>query len=83
MVWLDLFVDYACTDASSFTDSIPEGLPSELAAPLQCAGVTVYSALRDTVKPGQRVGILGIGGLGHLAIQCKCALDRLSETVDD
>ena len=39
------------------------------AAPLQCAGATVYSALINVLKPGDRVGILGIGGLGHLAIQ--------------
>lgn len=52
-----------------FLHSIPDGLSSEDAAPLQCAGVTVYTALRDTVRPGMRVGIYGIGGLGHLAIQ--------------
>ena len=44
-------------------------MESETAAPLQCAGATVYSALVSTVKPGYRVGVLGIGGLGHLAIQ--------------
>jgi D-arabinose 1-dehydrogenase-like Zn-dependent alcohol dehydrogenase len=44
-------------------------MPSELAAPLQCAGSTVYSAIINSSKPGDRVGILGIGGLGHLAIQ--------------
>lgn len=48
---------------------IPEVLSSEDAAPLQCAGATVYSALAANVKPGDRVGIVGIGGLGHLAIQ--------------
>ncbi|KAK3313432.1 chaperonin 10-like protein [Apodospora peruviana] len=48
---------------------IPDGLASEDAAPLQCAGATVYTALRDTVKPTDRVGIIGIGGLGHLAIR--------------
>jgi D-arabinose 1-dehydrogenase-like Zn-dependent alcohol dehydrogenase len=36
---------------------------------LQCAGATTYNALADTVKAGDRVGIVGIGGLGHLAIQ--------------
>lgn len=53
----------------SFLHKIPDGISSEEAAPLQCAGVTVYSALKDTIKSGQRVGIFGIGGLGHLAIQ--------------
>lgn len=53
----------------TFVHKIPEGLASEHAAPLQCAGATTYNALADTIKPGDRVGILGIGGLGHLAIQ--------------
>ncbi|OAP64234.1 hypothetical protein AYL99_00206 [Fonsecaea erecta] len=49
--------------------AIPESMPSEIAAPLQCAGATVYSALKTYYQPGMRVGVLGIGGLGHLAIQ--------------
>ncbi|KAL7920446.1 GroES-like protein [Trichoderma austrokoningii] len=53
----------------TFLYKIPDNIPSEYAAPLQCAGVTVYTALRETVEPGMRVGIYGIGGLGHLAIQ--------------
>ena len=44
-------------------------MASEHAAPLQCAGSTVYTALVSSIKPGDRVGIVGIGGLGHLAIQ--------------
>lgn len=52
-----------------YVHKIPDALASEDAAPLQCAGATVYSALSTTVKPRDRVGILGIGGLGHLAIQ--------------
>ncbi|KAF2464110.1 GroES-like protein [Lindgomyces ingoldianus] len=53
----------------TYPHKIPEGLSSEDAAPLQCAGATTYSALVDVLKPGERVGIVGIGGLGHLAIQ--------------
>lgn len=53
----------------SYVHKIPEGLDSADAAPLQCAGATVYSALASTVRPRDRVGIIGIGGLGHLAIQ--------------
>jgi D-arabinose 1-dehydrogenase-like Zn-dependent alcohol dehydrogenase len=49
-------------------------MTSEDAAPLQCAGGTVYSALINSTKPGDRVGILGIGGLGHLAIQFSAKL---------
>jgi D-arabinose 1-dehydrogenase-like Zn-dependent alcohol dehydrogenase len=52
-----------------YVHKIPEGLASEDAAPLQCAGATVYAALADNIKPRDRVGVIGIGGLGHLAIQ--------------
>jgi D-arabinose 1-dehydrogenase-like Zn-dependent alcohol dehydrogenase len=53
----------------TYLHKIPEALPSEVAAPLQCAGATVYTAIINSTKPGDRVGIIGIGGLGHLAIQ--------------
>ncbi|KAH8732731.1 chaperonin 10-like protein [Phaeosphaeriaceae sp. PMI808] len=53
----------------TYLHKIPENLASEHAAPLQCAGATTYNALVQVVKPGDRVGIVGIGGLGHLAIQ--------------
>jgi D-arabinose 1-dehydrogenase-like Zn-dependent alcohol dehydrogenase len=53
----------------TYLHKIPDGLASEHAAPLQCAGATTYNALVSVVKPGERVGIVGIGGLGHLAIQ--------------
>lgn len=49
-------------------------MSSEHAAPLQCAGATVYNALTSVLKPGDRVGIIGIGGLGHLAIQFSAKL---------
>ncbi|KIY61517.1 GroES-like protein [Cylindrobasidium torrendii FP15055 ss-10] len=48
---------------------IPEGLSSEHAAPLMCAGATVFTPLLEHCKPTDRVGIVGVGGLGHLAIQ--------------
>lgn len=53
----------------SYVYPVPESMPSEFAAPLQCAGATVYSALKAYYRTGLRVGVLGIGGLGHLAIQ--------------
>jgi D-arabinose 1-dehydrogenase-like Zn-dependent alcohol dehydrogenase len=53
----------------TYLHRIPDDLASEHAAPLQCAGATTYNALVQVVKPGDRVGIVGIGGLGHLAIQ--------------
>jgi propanol-preferring alcohol dehydrogenase len=49
---------------------IPDALSSEDAAPLFCAGVTVYRALQHaSIKPGQRLAVFGVGGLGHLAVQ--------------
>jgi propanol-preferring alcohol dehydrogenase len=54
---------------------IPEALDSAEAAPLFCAGVTVYRAIRNAgVRDGQRVAVFGIGGLGHLAVQIARAL---------
>ena len=53
-----------------FVIPIPEALDSEHAAPLLCAGIAVYNPLRNHgVNPSSRVGIVGIGGLGHIAIQ--------------
>ena len=50
--------------------AIPDGLSSVEAAPLLCAGLTTFNALRrSSAKPGELVAILGIGGLGHLGIQ--------------
>lgn len=53
-----------------FVFHIPDALQSEHAAPLLCGGITVYSPMRTHgLHPGCRVGIVGIGGLGHMAIQ--------------
>jgi uncharacterized zinc-type alcohol dehydrogenase-like protein len=53
-----------------FVIPIPEALESAQTAPLLCGGITVYNPLRiHGVNPSSRVGIVGIGGLGHLAIQ--------------
>ena len=53
-----------------FAVPIPDALPSDAAAPLLCAGITVYSPIRNFgTRPSSRVGVIGIGGLGHLAIQ--------------
>ena len=49
---------------------IPHGLSSVEAAPLFCAGVTVFRALNQAkIMPGQRLAVFGVGGLGHLAVQ--------------
>jgi len=69
-----------------FAFPIPESLASENAAPLLCAGATVYSPLRRWVKPSMRVGVVGIGGLGHLALQFAramgCEVTAISSTPD-
>jgi alcohol dehydrogenase, propanol-preferring len=61
----------------------PDSLTSEEAAPLYCAGVTVYRAIKNAeIKPGQRVAIFGIGGLGHLAVQIARSFDAKVIAVD-
>jgi len=55
---------------SRFAIPVPEVLTSENVAPLLCGGITVYSPLRNHLaRPSSRVGVIGIGGLGHMAIQ--------------
>ncbi|MEH3052427.1 MAG: alcohol dehydrogenase [Patulibacter minatonensis] len=50
--------------------SIPDDLAAEDAAPLLCAGITTFNALRESgARPGDLVAILGVGGLGHLGVQ--------------
>jgi dehydrogenase len=52
------------------TALLPEGLSYEQAAPIFCAGYTVWSGLRwADPKPHERIGVVGVGGLGHLAVQ--------------
>ena len=54
---------------------IPENLPLDVAAPLLCAGITVYSPLREwNVGPGTSVGVVGLGGLGHMAVKIAHAM---------
>src|SRR4051812_6421815 len=49
---------------------IPDELSAEDAAPLLCAGITTFNALRESgARPGDLVAILGVGGLGHLGVQ--------------
>jgi uncharacterized zinc-type alcohol dehydrogenase-like protein len=55
---------------SRFAIPVPEALESENVAPLLCGGITVYSPLRNHgVRPSSRVGVIGIGGLGHIGLQ--------------
>jgi alcohol dehydrogenase (NADP+) len=58
-----------------FVFPIPENLPTDLVAPLLCAGVTVFSPLhRFGYGKGHKIGVVGIGGLGHLGIKFAKAL---------
>ena len=59
---------------------IPENISFEKAAPLLCAGVTTYSPLvKFDLKPGMKVGVAGIGGLGHLAV--KLAVSKGADVI--
>ncbi|HEX5705714.1 MAG TPA: NAD(P)-dependent alcohol dehydrogenase [Pyrinomonadaceae bacterium] len=54
---------------------IPEGLPLPNVAPLLCAGITTYSPLRRfKVSEGQRVGVVGLGGLGHMGVKLAASM---------
>lgn len=58
------------TAPADFVAPVPDGLDPAVAAPLTCAGLTVFVGLRRAnLQPGARVAVVGIGGLGHLAIQ--------------
>jgi uncharacterized zinc-type alcohol dehydrogenase-like protein len=58
-----------------FVLKIPEGIELDVAAPLLCAGITLYSPLRHWgAGPGKRVAIVGLGGLGHMGVKLAHAL---------
>lgn len=58
-----------------FTLTLPANLPLEGVAPLLCAGITTYSPLRTwQCGPGMRVAVLGLGGLGHMAVKLASAM---------
>jgi propanol-preferring alcohol dehydrogenase len=68
---------------ASHTQKIPLGLLSIEAAPLFCAGVTVYRALSQSkILPGQRLAVFGVGGLGQAAIQIGVSLGAHITAVD-
>ena len=63
------YADYVLAPANALA-LLPEDISATDAAPLLCAGITTFNALRNAgARPGDTVAILGIGGLGHLAIQ--------------
>lgn len=58
-----------------FVVKIPDGLASDVAAPLLCAGITTFSPLKNwQTGPGKKVAILGLGGLGHMAVKLAVAM---------
>ncbi len=68
------YADYVVVHAGALA-AMPADLADEDAAPLLCAGITTYNALRHSgARGGDRVAILGVGGLGHLGVQFAAAL---------
>jgi uncharacterized zinc-type alcohol dehydrogenase-like protein len=58
-----------------FVLRVPAGLDPAAAAPLLCAGITTYSPLRQLgCKPGDLVGVIGLGGLGHMAVKLAASM---------
>ena len=67
----------------AFVVRIPERIALKNAAPLLCAGITMYSPLRHwNVGPGKRVAIIGFGGLGHVGVQMSKALGAHTAVLD-
>ncbi|GAA3031579.1 NAD(P)-dependent alcohol dehydrogenase [Streptomyces glomeratus] len=59
----------------NYTVRIPDGLSLDVAAPLLCAGITTYSPLRHwNAGPGKKVAVVGLGGLGHMAVKLAHAM---------
>ena len=75
---------------ASHVAKLPSSLRAEEAAPLLCAGLTVYKALKNSgIAKGERVAVFGVGGLGHLAVQIAhamgaqvCAVDIAEEKLE-
>jgi len=76
------FAEYALADPN-YVGRLPDNLDWGPAAPVLCAGVTVYKGLKETeVKPGEWVAISGIGGLGHMAVQYARAMGMHVAAID-
>jgi uncharacterized zinc-type alcohol dehydrogenase-like protein len=68
------YSDHVVVD-QDFVLSIPDGLELDAAAPLLCAGITTYAPLRHwNAGPGKRVAVVGLGGLGHMAVKLAHAM---------
>jgi alcohol dehydrogenase, propanol-preferring len=76
------FAEYVLADPG-YVGHLPANVEFGPAAPLLCAGVTVYKGLKETeVRPGEWVAISGIGGLGHMAVQYARAMGMHVAAVD-
>lgn len=76
------YAEYAKAQASH-TVKLPDALSFEESAPLLCAGVTVYRAIKDVgIKSGETLTVFGVGGLGHLAVQIGKKLGLVVGAVD-
>ena len=69
------YSDKIVTD-ENFVLRIPSNFPLAGAAPLLCAGITTYSPLTpmESYRPGHKVGVVGLGGLGHMAVKLAAAM---------
>ncbi len=76
------YAEFVRADAN-YVGRLPDGLEFGNAAPILCAGVTVYKGLKETeARPGDWVAISGIGGLGHMAVQYAKAMGLHVVAVD-
>lgn len=76
------FAEYVLAPAD-YVGRLPDGLSFMEAAPILCAGVTTYKGLKETdTKPGDWVAIVGVGGLGHVAVQYAKAMGLQVAAVD-
>src|SRR6266540_4414305 len=76
------YAEYAVAFANGIVE-VPDGVSSFDAAPLTCAGVTTYKAIKVAgVTPSERVAVFGVGGLGHLAVQYARLVGGLVTAVD-
>ncbi|MBO6756258.1 MAG: alcohol dehydrogenase AdhP [Roseibium sp.] len=76
------FAEYVLADPD-YVGHLPDNLEFAPAAPILCAGVTVYKGLKETdTRPGDTVAIIGIGGLGHMAVQYAKAMGLHVVAVD-
>ncbi|GME28938.1 Alcohol dehydrogenase superfamily zinc-containing [Neofusicoccum parvum] len=77
------FAEYMAADADA-ASPLPDGLPLEQAAPLMCAGATVWAGIAAArLRPGVPVAVVGVGGLGQLAVQFLKALGHPTVAIDN